>query len=50
MKKILFYFTVLCGLILIILINVLKPLDWFVITFSVLVVLKLYGMYYIVKD
>lgn len=50
MKKTLFYFTVICGITLIVLINVLKPLDWFVMTFSVLIVLKLYGMYYIVKD
>lgn len=50
MKKTLFYFAVMCGLTLIVLTNVLKPLDWFVITFSVLVLLKLYAMYYIIKD
>lgn len=50
MKKLLFYFTVLCGLTLIVFINVLKPLDWFVMTFSVLIILKLYSLYYMVKD
>lgn len=50
MKKTLFYFAVMCGFALIVFINVLKPLDWFVMIFSVLIVLKLYSLYYIVKD
>ena len=50
MKKLLFYFAVMCGITLTVLINALKPLDWFVMTFSVLILLKLYSLYYMVKD